>query len=164
MADDSPPAKSPTSPDMRPISRVLSGDETSQLRHRPTINRVSTSTSTEAPSPSARRRSSNFSEYSFNDSRKTFQSSTDDLLLPKLGATGVEAHDSSVWDSTPLAFALLPALGGLLFKNGSSIITDVMLLGLAAIFLNWSVRLPWSVLQCFLLCLPLYVLCADTFY
>jgi hypothetical protein len=45
-----------------------------------------------------------------------------------------------------LAFALLPALGGMFFKNGSSVITDIMLLGLAAIFLNWSVRLPWLVL------------------
>jgi hypothetical protein len=25
------------------------------------------------------------------------------------------------------------------------VITDIMLLGLAAIFLNWSVRLPWLV-------------------
>lgn len=32
----------------------------------------------------------------------------------------------------------------MLFQNGSSVITDVMLLGLAAIFLNWSVRLPWD--------------------
>lgn len=31
-----------------------------------------------------------------------------------------------------------------MFTNGSSVITDVMLLGLAAIFLNWSVRLPWD--------------------
>ena len=69
----------------------------------------------------------------------------DDLLLPKPSATGRDAstHDSSAWDSAPLAFALLPALGGMLFTNGSSVITDVMLLGLAAIFLNWSVRLPW---------------------
>lgn len=55
-----------------------------------------------------------------------------------------ESHESSPWHSAPLAFALLPAVGGMLFTNGSSIITDVMLLGLAAIFLNWSVRLPWN--------------------
>ncbi len=64
--------------------------------------------------------------------------------MPRPSATGHHAsHDSSPWDSAPLAFALLPALGGLLFTNGSSTTTDIMLLGLAAIFLNWSVRLPW---------------------
>ncbi|PBP28791.1 hypothetical protein BUE80_DR000416 [Diplocarpon rosae] len=89
-----------------------------------------------------RRRSSNFSDASL---REVLQSSTDDLLLPKPSLTGeCLRHDSSAWDSAPLAFALLPALGGMLFTNGSSVITDVMLLGLAAIFLNWSVRLPWD--------------------
>jgi hypothetical protein len=43
-----------------------------------------------------------------------------------------------------LAFAILPAVGGLLFQNGSLFVTDVLLLGLAAIFLNWSIRLPWD--------------------
>lgn len=51
-------------------------------------------------------------------------------------------HDSSHWDSAPLAFALLPAIGGLFFTNGNSVITDIMLLGFAAILLNWSVRVP----------------------
>ncbi|CAL3964615.1 hypothetical protein PZA11_002412 [Diplocarpon coronariae] len=89
-----------------------------------------------------RRRSSNFSDSSL---REVLQSSTDDLLLPKPSLTGESTrHDSSAWDSAPLAFALLPALGGMLFTDGSSVITDVMLLGLAAIFLNWSVRLPWD--------------------
>lgn len=74
--------------------------------------------------------------------RKTFQSSTDDLLLPKPSGSQ-ESHDSSAWHSAPLAFALLPALGGMMFTNGSSVMTDIMLLGLAAVFLNWSVRLPW---------------------
>lgn len=96
----------------------------------------------EIPSPNVRRRSSNFSDYSISEARKNFRSSTDDLLLPKPSATRQDG-ESSAWHSTPLAFALLPALGGMLFKNGSSVITDVMLLGLAAIFLNWSVRLPW---------------------
>ena len=48
------------------------------------------------------------------------------------------------WHSSPLAFAILPALGGLLFKDGSAFVTDVLLLGLAAIFMNWSIRLPWD--------------------
>ncbi|RMX99630.1 hypothetical protein D0867_12028, partial [Hortaea werneckii] len=45
---------------------------------------------------------------------------------------------------TPLAFAILPGLAGLLFKNGSAFVTDALLLGLAAIFMNWSIRLPWD--------------------
>ena len=90
------------------------------------------------------RRSSNLSEFSLSDARKQFQESTDDLLLPKPSASSHHGVASaSHWHSAPLAFALLPALGGMLFKNGSSVVTDIMLLGLAAIFLNWSVRLPW---------------------
>ncbi|KAK3062688.1 hypothetical protein LTS18_003552, partial [Coniosporium uncinatum] len=34
--------------------------------------------------------------------------------------------------------------GGLFFQNGSLFVTDICLLILAAIFLNWSVRLPWE--------------------
>lgn len=48
------------------------------------------------------------------------------------------------WHSTPLAFAILPAIGGLLFKNGSTFVTDALLLVIAAIFMNWSIRLPWD--------------------
>lgn len=143
MADEYSSAGRSISPAITPIRRALTVDESAQFRHRPPTNRFSTSTETPSPS-AARRRSSNFSEYSLNEARRTFQSSTDDLLLPKPSATGIEPnHDSSPWHSAPLAFALLPAIGGMLFQNGSSVITDVMLLGLAAIFLNWSVRLPW---------------------
>lgn len=141
-----------------PGRRILtSGDEgpslhsyssQSQFRSRAITNRSPTPgvrrSATDAPSPVIRRRSSGFSEYSLNEARRSFQSSTDDLLLPKASRTGVEQNnETSAWHSAPLAFALLPALGGMFFKNGSSVITDVMLLGLAAIFLNWSVRLPW---------------------
>jgi hypothetical protein len=149
--------QSPISPAATPIRRTLTGEEGSQFLHRLSSKRFPISmdaptpgirrSATEAPTQGARRRSSGFSEYSLSEARKTFQSSTDDLLLPKPSATGLEpSHDSSAWHSAPLAFALLPAIGGMLFKNGSSVITDVMLLGLAAIFLNWSVRLPWLVL------------------
>ena len=92
-----------------------------------------------------RRRSSLLSDYSLDDARNSIRSSTDDLLLPKV--QGVEheiSNEGSHWQSVPLAFALLPAIGGMLFKNGSAIITDVILLGLAAVFLNWSVRIPWN--------------------
>ena len=143
MADEPTSAKRSISPAINPLRRSLTLDEYAQFRHRPPTNRFPAST--DAPSPAApRRRSSNFSDYSLNEARRTFQSSTDDLLLPKPSTTGIESsQSSSAWHSAPLAFALLPAVGGMLFQNGSSVITDVMLLGLAAIFLNWSVRLPW---------------------
>ncbi|KAK0296545.1 hypothetical protein LTS00_004870 [Friedmanniomyces endolithicus] len=35
-------------------------------------------------------------------------------------------------------------LGGILFKNGSAFTTDVLLLALAAVFMNWSIRIPWD--------------------
>ncbi|KAL8420116.1 hypothetical protein RB594_003047 [Gaeumannomyces avenae] len=43
----------------------------------------------------------------------------------------------------PLLFALLPALGGLIFKDGSAFVTDFLLLGLAAVFLHTTVTQPW---------------------
>lgn len=93
---------------------------------------------TSVNSPTAARRNSAFSDFS-----SSVRYSTDDLLSPR------PMHDEQVdpstrLDSVPLAFALLPAVGGLLFQNGSSIVTDIMLLGLAAVFLNWSVRVPWG--------------------
>lgn len=90
-----------------------------------------------------RRRSSLISD-SVDDVRSSFRSSTDDLLLPKVRGSGLEMHNEpSHWHSAPLALALLPAVGGLIFRDGSAIVTDVTLLALAAVFLNWSVRVPW---------------------
>jgi len=149
MPDDPDPKS--TSPAGKSTQRILTGEESAQNRHRLATNRFATST--EIPTPTIRRsttdaprrRDSNYSDYSPNEARRSFQSSTDDLLLPKPSATGLESgQDSSPWHSAPLAFALLPAVGGMLFQNGSSIITDIMLLGLAAVFLNWSVRVPWD--------------------
>ncbi|KAI4165678.1 MAG: hypothetical protein LQ342_000620 [Letrouitia transgressa] len=76
---------------------------------------------------------------------QSIKSSTDDLLLPKVrGDSRGISHEHSHWHSAPLALALLPAISGLVFKDGSAVVTDVTLLALAAIFLNWSVRLPWE--------------------
>ncbi|KAJ4010387.1 hypothetical protein NW752_005061 [Fusarium irregulare] len=86
------------------------------------------------------RRSSNFSEYSFNEAR--------DFLNPQprdpSNAGSSSAEESSSLPSLSLAFAFLPAISGLLFKNGSAVVTDFMLLGLAGVFLNWSVTQPWA--------------------
>lgn len=112
----------------------------SPLRQRP-LGRAPTFA--EVPSPLSLRRSSTFSD-SIDGARQSILSSTDDLLLPKVKNLGLGTnHEPSHWHSIPLALALLPALGGLLFHNGSAVVTDITLLGLAAVFLNWSVRLPW---------------------
>ncbi|CAG8954471.1 hypothetical protein HYFRA_00004383 [Hymenoscyphus fraxineus] len=144
MATGEPP--SPPS-GFAPIRKSATTSAMDESARRPSPRlRLSLSSQAESPSPvGLRRRSSNFSDYSLSEARKTFQSSTDDLLLPKPNAMGSESSpDSSPWHSAPLAFALLPAIGGMLFTNGSLVMTDIMLLGLAAIFLNWSVRLPWD--------------------
>lgn len=144
MADD---ARSPA-PTGTSLRRAMTSSDPPQLRQRSQGVRLASDAPPVPPGPGLRRRSSNFSDYSLNEARRSFQSSTDDLLLPRASrdAAALPAEqESSAWHSAPLAFALLPAVGGMLFKNGSSVITDIMLLGLAAIFLNWSVRLPWLV-------------------
>jgi hypothetical protein len=45
-------------------------------------------------------------------------------------------------------FAVLPPIAGLIFKNGSLFFSDILLLGLAAVFLHWSVTAPWYVSSC----------------
>ncbi|CAH0049192.1 unnamed protein product [Clonostachys solani] len=84
-----------------------------------------------------RRRSSNFTEYSLGEAR--------DILNPRAKESGeLPSTESSSLASASLAFALLPALAGAVFKNGSAIATDLMLLGLAGVFLHWSVTQPWA--------------------
>jgi hypothetical protein len=110
------------------------------LRQRP-LGR--SATIAESISPTYRRNST-LSD-SVSEARHSIRDSTDDLLFPRVNKDTNAAlhHEESHWHSAPLAAALLPAVGGLFFKNGSAVITDATLLILAAIFLNWSVRLPW---------------------
>ena len=101
------------------------------------------STIADIANPLSHRRSSNLSD-SIESTRQSIRSSTDNLLLPTATSAELETnHEPSHWHSAPLTLALLPALGGLFFQNGSAVVTDLTLLGLAAVFLNWSVRLPW---------------------
>ncbi|KAJ5908283.1 hypothetical protein N7495_000965 [Penicillium taxi] len=99
-------------------------------------------TSTEGMPDWPQRRNSTLSD-SISEARNSIRSSTDDLFLPRLRSENPTTEESH-WHSTPLALALLPAIAGILFKDGSAFVTDVTLLVLAAIFLNWSVRLPWD--------------------
>ncbi|PGH05742.1 hypothetical protein AJ80_08299 [Polytolypa hystricis UAMH7299] len=114
------------------------------LRFRP-LGRSASAVLAEHPPTPGLRRASTFSD-TVSEARQSIKSSTDDLFLPRVderARTGI--HDpESPWQSTPLALALLPALGGLFFTNGSAVLTDISLLVLAAVFLNWSVRLPWD--------------------
>jgi hypothetical protein len=129
----------------RPLPSVNSGhtpNSMSPLRHR-AFNRAEKAN--DVPSPLNRRRSSLLSDYSLDDARASLRSSTDDLLSPRPNVPGrLTGNDEmSNWHSAPLAFALLPAVGGMFFHDGGAVVTDIMLLGLAGVFLNWAVRLPW---------------------
>ncbi|KAK5073656.1 hypothetical protein LTR64_007207 [Lithohypha guttulata] len=109
------------------------------FRHRP-LSRAATLAES---APRFSRRENSIASESLSDSRRSFKASTDDLFLPR--ATGEpETRESSNWHSIPLGLALLPAIGGLFFQNGSAFVTDLTLLGLAALFLNWALRLPWD--------------------
>lgn len=112
-----------------------------RLRHRPVARSAAFA---DGNMPSNRRRSSLFSD-NVSETRRSFRSSTDDLFLPRVKGGGQCDHvnETSHWHSIPLGLALLPAVGGLFFHDGSAVITDMTLLALAAIFLNWAVRLPW---------------------
>ncbi|RMZ80526.1 hypothetical protein DV737_g2929, partial [Chaetothyriales sp. CBS 132003] len=91
-----------------------------------------------------RRRSSIFSE-SLSDARRSIKSSTEDLFVPRISTSEQQdAEESSHWHSLPLALALLPAVGGLFFQDGSAILTDLSLLAISAVFMNWALRVPWD--------------------
>ncbi|KAL4817095.1 hypothetical protein BDW67DRAFT_184172 [Aspergillus spinulosporus] len=101
----------------------------------------------EGPQPQIppQRRNSTFSD-SVSEARNTIRSSTDELFFPRASRDddGGVRDEESYWHSAPLGLALLPAVAGIFFQNGSAFVTDVTLLGLATVFLNWSVRLPWE--------------------
>ncbi|PYH93189.1 hypothetical protein BO71DRAFT_355851 [Aspergillus ellipticus CBS 707.79] len=117
--------------------------ESMSLRHRGTARSATFAEGT-ADFPN-QRRNSNFSD-SVSEARNSIRSSTDDILFPR-AAKRSDVHltnEESHWHSAPLGLALLPAIAGIFFQNGGAVVTDVTLLVLAAIFLNWSVRLPWD--------------------
>ncbi|KAF3897456.1 hypothetical protein GY631_1577 [Trichophyton interdigitale] len=121
---------------------------TEQLRHRqnaPARSNLDDFVPSTSP-PGNLRRNSTFSD-TVTETRRSIKSSTDDLFFPRasnsMGRTSPDDTDSH-WHSSPLVLALLPGLGGLLFHNGAAVFTDVALLSISAVFLNWSVRLPWE--------------------
>ena len=48
-----------------------------------------------------------------------------------------------LWYTYPLAFAILPAVAGMLFNKGNEFVTDTLLLGLAGRLLYWIITFPW---------------------
>ena len=126
----------PGNPQVSNLAKSTSRSSPSPFRHQP-LGRAATFAD---GYPSLRKRRSS----TFSDSAHSLRSSTDDLLLPRAKPSEEVTHpEESHWESVPLVLALLPAVGGLIFKNGGAVVTDISLLALAAIFLNWSVRLPW---------------------
>ncbi|EQK98962.1 hypothetical protein OCS_05325 [Ophiocordyceps sinensis CO18] len=111
------------------LRRIKTADETQPPRKRPLAGPI------ETPRDLTPRRGSSLSDYS-NEAR--------DILNPK-PRSGHKAAlpESSSLAVVSLAFALLPAISGALFKNGHAVVTDIMLLGLAGVFLHWSVTQPW---------------------
>ncbi|KAF2005462.1 hypothetical protein P154DRAFT_338462 [Amniculicola lignicola CBS 123094] len=130
-----------------PVDSHATGTQIHPLLRQRMLNRAATFSEGASPlaPPLPRRRSSALSEYS--DTRHSFRSSTDNPLRAT-GGKDMDALTSSdeptFWHSAPLAFAILPAACGLFFQNGGSVVTDVLLLGFASMFLNWCVRSPWD--------------------
>ncbi|KAK8082481.1 hypothetical protein PG996_001262 [Apiospora saccharicola] len=130
MADDNAPTpasagrppQSPGNGNAPPnygMRRAVTVDEPSHLRRRPNLNSPSSD-----PFADTRRRSSNFSDFSLNDARHSFGHNDEDVwTLDKEKKQSAERAR---------------------YANGSAFLTDVILLGLAAIFLHWSVTQPWD--------------------
>ena len=110
------------------LRRAVTIDESTRGRHRPRVNHVLSDASMEG----AWRRTSSFSDRSLGDARESLG-----LQQP---ATPPE---TSLTAPLSLAFAMLPAFAGVFFNNGSAIVTDISLLGVASVFLHASVTQPW---------------------
>ncbi|KAL5337144.1 hypothetical protein BJX70DRAFT_399952 [Aspergillus crustosus] len=114
------------------------------LRHRG-LTRSATIAEGQSPPSAPQRRNSAISD-TISEARNNLRSSTDELFFPRVARDrdADPRDEESHWHSAPLGLALLPAVAGIFFQNGSAFVTDVTLLALAAVFLNWSVRLPWE--------------------
>ncbi|KAI3399851.1 hypothetical protein diail_5362 [Diaporthe ilicicola] len=139
-----PASGSSPGPSGHTLRHSMTIDEASRLRGRPSVSSPSPSEHLESPSNGLRRRSSTFSDFSISEARRSVRDSTHDILNPS-GAKQDMGHDSSgALANLPIAFALLPALVGVLFEGGSQLITDIMLLGLVFVFLRYTVTQPWQ--------------------
>ncbi|KAI8963980.1 hypothetical protein F5Y11DRAFT_318018 [Daldinia sp. FL1419] len=122
------------------LRRAATVGQPAPIRRRPTLN--SGSPTAENGFADVRRRSSTYSDFSLNDARRDLETSADELFNPS--KAGSNEADKSPFVYVPLTLALLPAIAGIFFENGSAFFTDLILLSLAAVFLHWSVTQPWD--------------------
>ncbi|KAL6233862.1 hypothetical protein BDW75DRAFT_231652 [Aspergillus navahoensis] len=89
------------------------------LRHRG-LARAATIAESPQPQNTPQRRNSTFSD-SVTEARNTIRSSTDELLFPRAAQDydGDMRDEESHWHSAPLGLALLPAVAGIFFQNGT---------------------------------------------
>ncbi|KAK5628009.1 hypothetical protein RRF57_003724 [Xylaria bambusicola] len=133
-APDEPLSTSNEPPPAFAFRRAATLGQPSQLRRRLNGFHPPSSAENQNAFTGLRRRSSTYSDY--------LESSADDLLNPSKSKT--EEQPKSLFVYIPLTLALLPAIAGLFFENGSAFFTDLILLTLAAVFLHWSVTQPWD--------------------
>lgn len=86
-----------------------------------------------------RRRSSTFSAYSFTEAKQDLE---EEIIDPG-SVVSTERQDASWKSRLPIMFAVVPPVAGVIFQGGAAFFGDLLLLGLAAIFLHWSVTAPW---------------------
>ncbi|PHH70722.1 hypothetical protein CDD80_5778 [Ophiocordyceps camponoti-rufipedis] len=79
------------------------------------------------------RRSSLLSDFSCDTAVREGLSASSSRVVTEPART----DEVSTVASASLAFALLPAVAGALFTNGHAVVTDIMLLALAGVFLHW---------------------------
>ncbi|CAJ2510069.1 Uu.00g059690.m01.CDS01 [Anthostomella pinea] len=131
---------SPPAPGLPGLRKAATMSQTGHLRQRPTVNTASPSA--ETTFVDFRRQSSNYSDFSPHEVRRDLDTSADEFFNPS------RPHSKELTKSPyvyiPLTLALLPAVAGMLFENGSAFLTDLILLSLAAVFLHWSVTQPWD--------------------
>ncbi|KAK0711605.1 hypothetical protein B0H67DRAFT_494088 [Lasiosphaeris hirsuta] len=119
---------------LRPLRGAATVDDAAyEARWRPSSDNFSSPKMSE----DHQRRTSTFSDFSLAEARRGLQG---DIFNPS--GVNLQTHEKKrSW--LPLVFAILPPMAGILHNNGSAIMTDLLLLCLAAVFLNWSVRQPW---------------------
>ncbi|KUI59191.1 hypothetical protein VP1G_06449 [Cytospora mali] len=134
----------PPAPLGHAFRRSVTVDEASQFRRKPSLTSFPSSDYADSPSHRLQRRSSTLSDFSLSEARRNLRDSTDDIFNPS-GAKDEMVHgNTGALAALPVAFALLPALFGVLFEGGNAITTDVMLLGLVFIFLRYTITQPWQ--------------------
>ncbi|KAI1633288.1 hypothetical protein F4809DRAFT_31737 [Biscogniauxia mediterranea] len=135
------------------LRRAATVGQSAHFRRRPAMNNNTNNTNNinnttpplageSDPLTTTRRRSSLYSDYSLNDARRDIETSADELFNPS--RSHLKVDKKSPFAYVPLTLALLPALAGMFFENGSAFFTDLILLSLAAVFLHWSVTQPWD--------------------